>query len=219
MSKNPFLSDNADHYVTNVITRETPVQRRLREETQAMPMHQMQTTYDQVAFLDMLVRMSSATRLLEIGTFTGYSALAMALALPDNGKIICCDTSKEWTDIAKRYWTEAGVSAKIDLRIAPAMATLTGLLEQGHAKSFDMAFIDADKQGYDGYYETCLKLIRTGGISAFDNMLWGGAVADPSEQDASTKALRNLNTKIRDDTRVDACLLTIADGIMLVRKR
>jgi len=215
MSKNPFLSDEVDHYVTETVTRETDIQKRLREETNRLPQRQMLTSADQMAFLAVLVRLTNAKRIIEIGTFTGYSALAMALALPDDGKIIACDISKEWTDIAKRYWLEAGVADKIDLRLAPAAETLATL----EAESFDFAFIDADKAAYDGYYESVLKLLRPGGAIAFDNMLWGGAVADPSEQDTQTRALRNLNAKLRDDERVDACMLTIADGIMLVRKR
>jgi caffeoyl-CoA O-methyltransferase len=219
MNKNPIVSDTVDQYLRDVITRETAVQRRLREETASMPMAVMQTTPDQVQFLGMLVKMLGAKHVLEIGTFTGYSALAMALALPENGKLIACDVSKEWTDMARRYWEEASVADRIDLRIAPAQETLAELLKQGMENTFDLAFIDADKQGYDAYYEACLKLVRQGGAIAFDNMLWGGDVADSSVQDAQTRALRTLNAKIRDDERVDCCLLTIADGIMLAYKR
>jgi len=219
MNKNPIISDAIDHYVNGIVTRETPVQRRLREETAKMPQSVMQTTPDQVAFLAMLVRLMDARRILEIGTFTGYSALAMASALPENGRLIACDVSKAWTDIARRYWQEAGIAGRIELRLAPALETLAALLKEGGAGSFDLAFIDAVKTEYDAYYEACLKLLRPGGVIAFDNMLWGGDVADPSVQDEQTAALRDLNAKIRDDERVDACLLTIADGIMLVRKR
>ncbi len=219
MNKNPIISDTIDHYLRDVITRETPVQRRLREETSRLPMSVMQTTPDQVEFLAMLVKLLGAKRVIEIGTFTGYSALAMALALPENGRLDACDISKEWTDVAKRYWQEAGVSERIKLHLAPAQETLAKFLQQGQAGTFDFAFIDADKQGYDAYYETCLKLVRQGGLIAFDNMLWGGDVADPSVQDVQTRALRDLNAKIRDDGRVDCCLLTVADGIMLARKR
>jgi len=219
MSKNLGLAANVERYVTEEITRETKIQKRLREETGRMPKSLMQTTPDQVAFLYMLVRMTSARRILEIGTFTGYSALAMASALPDNGILIACDVSKEWTDIARRYWKEAGVDGRIDLRLAPAQETLAKLLAEGHAGTFDLVFIDADKPGYDHYYEASLKLLKTGGVIAIDNMLWSGAVADPSQQDANTIALHRLNLKIRNDERVDACLLTVADGLMLVRKR
>jgi len=219
MNKNPIISDSIDHYLRDVITRETPVQRRLREETSRLPMGVMQTTPDQVQFLAMLVKMLAAKRVLEVGTFTGYSALAMALALPEGGKLDACDTSKEWTDIAKRYWQEAGVLDRITLHLAPAQKTLPDFLKQGLADAFDLAFIDADKQAYDAYYEACLKLVRPGGVIAFDNMLWGGDVADNSVQDAQTRALRDLNAKIRDDERVDCALLTVADGIMLARKR
>jgi caffeoyl-CoA O-methyltransferase len=219
MSKNPLLANQVDHYITEIISRETKIQRSLREETAKLRQRAMQTTPDQVAFLAMLVKITGAKRILEIGTFTGYSALAMGMALPEGGKIVCCDVSKAWADIAQRYWQEAGILNRIDLRLAPAIDTLTALLKQGMASSFDMAFIDADKTNYDDYYEACLKLVKTGGIIALDNMLWGGSVVDPSEQDEFTVALRNLNTKIRDDERVEICLLTVADGIMLVRKQ
>ena len=219
MSKNPFISDQVDAYLTEIITRETAIQRRLRDETAHLPQSVMQTTTDQVAFLAMLVHLTGAKRILEIGTFTGYSALAMAQALPPGGQLIACDINKLWTDMAQRYWQEAGVVDKISLRLAPAMETLSHLLDESGEASFDLAFIDADKAGYDAYYEATLKLVRTGGVIAFDNMLWGGAVADPSEQDKQTVALRALNAKIRDDRRVDMCLLTVADGIMVVHKR
>jgi predicted O-methyltransferase YrrM len=219
MNKNPTISDNIQRYVCDVITRETPVQCRLREETARLPMAVMQTTPDQVQFLGMLVKMLGAKRLLEVGTFTGYSALAMAMALPEGGRLDACDVSQEWTDVAQRYWKEAGVANRIALHLAPAKETLANFLKQGLTGAFDVAFIDADKQAYDEYYEACLKLVRPGGVIAFDNMLWGGDVADASVQDAQTRALRDLNAKIRDDERVDCCLLTVADGIMLARKR
>ena len=218
MSSNPFLPELVETFVTETINRETKVQRKLRDETQKMPMHQMQISPDEGAFLAMLVRITNARNVLEVGTFTGYSALAMALALPEGGKIVCCDVSKEWTDIAKGYWREAGVENKIDLRIAPAQETLDAMIKEGKKDIFDLAFIDADKAGYDGYYEACLKLVRAGGVIAFDNMLWGGAVADENEKEASTKALRALNLKLRDDKRVDISLVTVADGVMLARK-
>ena len=218
MSKNPFLSEQVDRYVTE-LTRETPVQRRLREETAKLPQAVMQITPDEGAFLTMLVRLTGAKRIIEIGTFTGYSALAMASALPDGGKLIACDVSKAWTDIAKRYWQEAGVADRIALWLAPAKEALAALLKESHAETFDLAFIDAVKTEYDDYYEACLKLLKTGGVIAFDNMLWGGDVADASVQDEQTVALRKLNAKLRDDERVDACMLTIADGVMLARKR
>jgi predicted O-methyltransferase YrrM len=219
MGNNPFLPAHVEQYVTAAITRETSVQKRLREETMQMPMHVMQISPDEAEFLAMLVRMIDAKNVLEIGTFTGYSALAMALALPEGGRLTACDISKEWTDIARRYWQEAGVAGKINLRLAPAKETLDALLKEGKKDSFDLAFIDADKTGYDGYYEACLKLVHVGGLIAFDNMLWGGAVADPKENASDTKALRALNLKLRDDPRVDMCLLTVADGVALARRR
>lgn len=219
MGTNPFLPEHVEHYVVSTVTREMPVQRRLREETQKMPYHVMQVTPDEAAFLSMLVAMTGARRVLEIGTFTGYSALAMALALPEDGLLVACDMNEEWTSIGRRYWREAGVEEKIDLRLGRAQETLNAMLEEGAANAFDLAFIDADKQGYDAYYETCLQLVRPGGMIAIDNALWGGAVAVPEDNEASTRALRALNLKIRNDDRVDACMLTIADGIMLARKR
>jgi len=219
MSKSFLLPEALDHYVCAVVTRETPVAQALREETARMPMHVMQISPDEAAFLAQLVRMQNARRVLEIGTFTGYSALAMAQALPDAGRLFACDISREWTDIARRYWREAGVEQKIELRLAPALETLAAMLNEGMAATFDLAFIDAEKTEYDAYFEACLTLLKPGGVMAFDNMLWSGAVADPSVCDAETLALRALNLKLRDDQRVDACMLTIADGVMLARKK
>ena len=156
---------------------------------------------------------------MEALTFTGYSALAVAAALPPDGKLVACDVSEEWTRIARRYWREAGLAGKIELRLGPAMATLAALIAEYGPASFDFAFIDADKREYDAYYEACLQLVRPNGLLAIDNMLWDGAVADPTVNDAETSALRALNTKIRDDPRVEACLLTVGDGVMLARKR
>jgi predicted O-methyltransferase YrrM len=206
-------------YVGKVITRETPVQQRLRAETSALPRGRMQIGPDQGAFLALLVRLLGARRTLEVGTFTGYSALSVASALPSDGKLIACDVSKEWTDIARRYWAEAGVADRIDLRLGPAADTLASLLRAGGGDSFDFAFIDADKTGYDGYYEACLKLVRPGGLIAIDNAIWSGAVADPSVNDPDTAAIRVLNAKVRDDLRVESCLLTVGDGLMLARRK
>ena len=178
----------------------------------------MQIGPEQGSFLTLLVGLIGATNAIEIGTFTGYSALAVAAALPQDGKLVCCDVSQEWTDIARRYWHEAGVGARIDLHLAPAGDTLSGLLTNGGAGQYDFAFIDADKTGYDGYYEACLKLLRVGGLIVLDNMLWSGRVADASQHDADTDAIRALNTKIHADPRVDATLLTIGDGVMLARR-
>lgn len=171
------------------------------------------------ALLQLLIRLIDARRIIEIGTFTGSGSLAMALALPDDGRIIACDVSAEWTAIARRHWQQAGVAHKIDLRLAPAAETIASLLRDGAGERFDLAFIDADKTGYDAYYEGCLRLLRRGGLMVLDNMLWSGQVADPAAHDADTDALRALNLKIRDDDRVDFCLLSADDGIMLARKR
>lgn len=214
-----LLPEAVERYVTSQVTVETPLQARLRAETSRLSQGGMQISADQGALLALLVRMIGARRALEIGTFTGCSALAVASALPYGGKLVCCDVSEEWTDIARRYWKEAGVSHKIELRLAPAIETLGELLRTAGPGSFDFAFIDADKGNYDAYYETCLKLLRAGGVITLDNMLWGGEVANPDAHDKDTDALRDLNAKIRDDRRVDACLLTVGDGVMAARKR
>jgi predicted O-methyltransferase YrrM len=214
-----LLPAKVERYVTEEITRETPLQKRLRAETARLPQGGMQIGADQGALLALLVGSIGARMALEIGTFTGYSALAVATALPPGGKLVCCDISEEWTAVARRYWKEAGVADKIDLRLAPALQTLAGLERELGAGSFDFAFVDADKTAYDAYYESCLELLRPGGLVAFDNMLWSGNVANPKVRDADTAALRALNAKIRDDTRVESCLLTVGDGVMLVRKR
>ncbi|TMH37522.1 MAG: SAM-dependent methyltransferase [Betaproteobacteria bacterium] len=214
-----LLPSDVEDYVAGQITPVTDVQRRLRAETAKLPNGGMQISADQGALLALLARSIGARRAIEVGTFTGYSALAVAAALPSGGKLTCCDVSKEWTDIARRYWAEGGVAQKIELRLAPASDTLERLLRELGAGAFDFAFIDADKSGYDAYYEACLKLLRPGGLITLDNMLWGGQVADPAVHDSDTDALRAMNLKIRDDTRVDACLLTVGDGVMVARKR
>jgi predicted O-methyltransferase YrrM len=196
-------------------TRETALQARLRDETFATGRSGMQIGPDQGQFLGFLVSLLQAKSVLEIGTFTGYSALAMALALPADGRLDACDVSAEWTAIGRRYWDEAGVGAKVHLHLGPALETLAGLPPD----SFDLAFIDADKTNYDGYYEACLKLVRPGGVLALDNMLWSGSVADMSDMHPDTLALRALNAKIQADARVDMSLLPIGDGLMLARRR
>jgi predicted O-methyltransferase YrrM len=218
MTRHLAMSDQIEDYVL-AHTHESDVARRLRAETAKLPQARMQIGPDQAAFLALLVRSIGAHRCLEIGTFTGYSALAIAVALPTDGKLICCDISEEWTAVARRYWAEAGVAARIDLRLAPALATLNDLLARDHSGLFDFAFIDADKAGYDSYYEACLKLLRSGGLIALDNMLWSGRVADARQHDTDTDAIRALNAKIHADSRVDASLLTVGDGVMLVRKK
>ncbi len=218
MSLRSLLPEGVDAYLHNVAHVETPLQRRLRDETAKLPMGGMQIGADQGAFLALLIRLTGARRAVEIGTFTGYSALAVATALPDGGRLVCCDVSDEWTSIARRFWNEAGVAERIDLRLAPATDTLHALLRESGPGSFDFAFIDADKSGYDAYYELCLQLLRPGGLIAFDNTLWSGAVADPSKTDPDTAALRTLNLKVRDDPRVTSCLVSMGDGVLLALK-
>ena len=219
MGARSLLPDDIERYVGEIISKETPVQQRLRAETAKLPMAGMQIGPDQGALLALLVRLIGAKRTIEIGTFTGYSALAVAQALPKDGKVIACDVNKEWTAIGQRYWKEAGVADRIELRLGPAVETLKGLLAAGGAESFDFAFIDADKSNYDAYYELCLQLVRPNGLIAVDNVLWSGAVLNEKKRDADTDALRALNLKIRDDGRVDSVLLTVGDGLTLARKR
>jgi caffeoyl-CoA O-methyltransferase len=214
-----IVTDAIETYLTETLAKETPLQRRLREETRKLPLGVMQIGPDQGAFLALLVRLLGARRTLEIGTFTGYSALAVASVLPADGKLIACDVSEEWTRIARRYWREAGVADRIELHLRPAIETLDALVREGQAGRFDFAFIDADKPSYDAYYERTLALLRQGGLVAIDNVLWSGAVADPKSNDADTAALKALNLKIRDDARVDAVLVSMGDGVMLARKR
>ena len=218
MTRHLAMSDRIEAYVL-AHTHESEVARRLRVETATLPQAGMQIGPDQAAFLALLVRSIGAQRCLEIGTFTGYSALAIAAALPDTGKLVCCDISEEWTAIARRYWQDAGVAARIEMRLAPALVTLRDLLAHDGEGSYDFAFIDADKSGYDSYYEASLKLLRPGGLIALDNMLWSGRVADAQQHDTDTDAIRALNAKIHADTRVEATLLTIGDGVTVVHKR
>jgi predicted O-methyltransferase YrrM len=219
MTKRTLLPDAVEHYVSEVITQQTDLQRRLRAETAKLPRGRMQIGADQGAFMALLVRLIGARRALEIGTFTGYSALAVAAALPADGKLVACDVSKEWTAIARRYWEEAGLSGRIELRLGPALETLAALLRAGGEGSFDFAFIDADKESSDAYYEMCLRLVRVGGLIAVDNALRHGAVSDATAKDAETEVIRALNLKVRDDARVESCLLTVGDGVLLARKR
>lgn len=214
------LSDELHRYLVSVSVREHPVQTRLREVTAGFGgPSRMQIAPEQGQFMALLVRLTGARRILEVGTFTGYSALSMALAFPADGHITCCDVSAEWTEIGRRHWDEAGVGRLIDLRIAPALETLDGLLADGAADSYDMAFIDADKTNYDGYLERCLRLVRPGGLIAIDNTLWGGSVADPSNSTPDTLALRALNEKLARDPRVMISLVPIGDGLTLAIRR
>jgi len=206
-------------YLSRVGAREHPAQRRCREETQAFgPMARMQIAPEQGAFLALQVKLIGAVRCLEVGTFTGYSALSVALAMPSAGRLVALDVSQEYTDKARDYWREAKVEEKIDLRLGPALQSLDAMIAANEGP-FDFAFIDADKSNYDNYYERALKLVRAGGLIAFDNMLWSGAVVDPAVTDPNTSALRALNAKIHDDERVDMALATVGDGVMLARVR
>jgi len=218
MAHRSLLPQAVDDYLRTVVARESPLLQRLRAETAKLPHGGMQIGADQGVFLAFLVRLIGARNAIEVGTFTGYSALSVAGALAPGGRLVCCDVNEEWTPIARRYWAEAGLSDRIELHLRPAKETLAELQRKHGAGSFDFAFIDADKTGYDAYYEACLELLRPGGLIAIDNVLWSGTVADPSKVDADTEALRALNVKIRDDRRVDACLVSLGDGVMLARK-
>ena len=219
MSNKTFtLSDDLYAYLFEHSVREPDVLRRLREETGRDSMARMQIAPEQGQLMQLLVQLMGAQRYLEVGVFTGYSSLAVALALPAEGRIVACDVSDAWTKVARRYWNEAGVSEKIDLRLAPALHTLDGLIAGGAASSFDFAFIDADKTSYGAYYERALTLIRVGGLIAVDNTLWEGRVADPKARDADTQAIRDFNRHLRDDRRVHLCLVPIGDGLSLALK-
>lgn len=213
------LGDELYDYLLSVSLREPPLFARLREKTRSMPEAGMQISPEQGQFLQLLVKLIAARKALEVGTFTGYSALAVASALPSDGKLVACDISDAFTSVGRPYWVEAGVDRKIDLRIAPALETLKALLNQGEKESFDFAFIDADKTNYENYYEHCLRLVRPGGLIAIDNVLWGGSVADASDQSEDTVAIRALNAKLRNDARIDLSLVPIGDGLTLVQKR
>ena len=214
------VDDRLYDYLSSVSLRETDVQRQLREETAAMGgIARMQISPEQGQFMALLVELTGAQRLLEVGTFTGYSALTCALALPPDGEIVALDVSPEWTAVGQKAWQEAGVAEKIQLRLGPAAETMQSLLAAGQGNTFDMMFIDADKTGYDTYYELGLQLVRPGGLIIIDNVLWGGSVADPSDQDEDTVALRTLNDKIHRDNRVTVSMLPVGDGLTLARRR
>ena len=219
MSNKTFtLSDDLYTYLFENSVREPDILRRLREETARDSMARMQIAPEQGQLMQLLVRLMGARRYLEVGVFTGYSSLAVALALPAEGRIVACDVSDAWTKVARRYWAEAGVAGKIDLRLAPAQQTLEGLIAAGAGGSFDFVFIDADKTSYKAYYERALTLIRVGGLIAIDNTLWEGRVADPTARDADTQAIRDFNRHLRDDHRVQQCLVPIGDGLSLALK-
>ncbi|MBI1179258.1 MAG: SAM-dependent methyltransferase [Alphaproteobacteria bacterium] len=220
MSRRSFLSDNLYDYIVEHSAPPDPLLERLREETTEATGQWagMQISRDQGKLMQILARAVGARRTLEVGTFTGYSALVVAQALPADGKVVACDVSEEWTAIGRKYWEEAGVADRIDLRISPATKTLDELIDAGQSGAFDMMFIDADKTGYDNYYERGLVLLRPGGLVLIDNVLWGGSVTDPDKTDESTTALKALNDKIRDDGRVMAVMLGIGDGLTVALK-
>jgi predicted O-methyltransferase YrrM len=213
------LTDSLQEYVRAHSLRELPLLAELRAETAKLPAAGMQISPEQGQFMALLVELIGARRTIEVGTFTGYSSLAVALALPREGRLIACDVSEAYTAVARRYWAKAGVAEKIELRLGPAIETLDRLLDGGEAERFDFAFVDADKANYLGYYERCLALLRQGGLLAVDNVLWSGAVADPTAQDGDTLAIRALNDRIAADDRVSMALLPIGDGLTLARKR
>ncbi|MGE0882484.1 MAG: class I SAM-dependent methyltransferase [Blastocatellales bacterium] len=214
------LTELLYQYIINNSIREPDVLRRLREETAATNPHAiMAVSPVQGQFMMLLLKLINAVKTLEVGVFTGYSSLCTALTIPANGRIYACDVSEEWTSVARRYWDEAGVADKITLKLAPAIETLDALLADGHAGTFDFAFIDADKANYDHYYERALKLLRKGGLIVFDNMLWYGKVADRSVNDEDTVALRALNVKLHQDERVFTSLIGVGDGMHLAIKQ
>ncbi len=220
MGKQTFgLEKNLYDYLLSVSVQEPEVLKQLRQETAQHPLEQMQIAPEQGQFMALLVQLMGAKKTLEIGVFTGYSSLVVALALPADGKVVACDVSEEYTAIARRYWQQAGVGDKIDLHIAPAVETLDRLLATGEAESFDFAFIDADKSTYEEYYERSLQLVRKGGLIAIDNVLWSGRVADPQVQDNRTNKIRALNQKLHQDPRIILSLVPIADGLTLALKR
>jgi predicted O-methyltransferase YrrM len=218
MSRWIKVDEPINHYITEHLEPEAPVLQALQRETSTMEGAQMQISHEQARFMTLLLKSMSARRTLEVGVYTGYSTLITAAALPDDGSVIACDISAEWTAVARRYWQQAGVENKIDLRLAPAQETMRGLLTQGQAGSFDFVFIDADKTGYDAYYELALQLLRPGGLIVLDNCLWDGLVVDASAQDEDTVAIRALNDKIARDARVHSYLAPVGDGVFLVYK-
>jgi caffeoyl-CoA O-methyltransferase len=213
------LNDALYDYLLANSLREPEILRRLREETAGLPAAGMQISPDQGQFMALLVRLMGARRCIEVGTFTGYSALAVVLALPPDGRLIACDVNEKTTAVARRYWQEAGVAERIDLRLAPAVETLDALIAAGGAGTYDFVFIDADKSSYDSYYERALELLRPGGLIAVDNVLWGGSVIDSTANDSDTEAIRALNAKISADQRVNCSLLPLGDGLMLAHKQ
>lgn len=212
------IDDRIYNYICDVSINESELLHQLRQETAQLEYSVMQISPEQGQFMSLLIKMIKAERAIEIGTFTGYSSICIASAMPENGHLICCDISPQWTDIAEKYWAMAGLENKITLHSRPAGETLQGLLDEGAENSFDFVFIDADKQNYIVYYEMALRLLRRGGMIAVDNTLWSGAVADPENIEPGTRAIRRFNEKIRQDDRVSSSLLTIGDGLTLILK-
>ena len=220
MSNKTFtLDERLYDYLLAVSLREPPILAELRRETRADPLARMQIAPEQGQFMALLAKLTGAKRYLEIGVYTGYSSLWMALALPEDGSIVACDVSEEWTSIARRYWERAGVGHKIELRLAPALVTLDELIAAGEAERFDLAFIDADKENYWAYFERCLQLVRPGGLIAIDNTLWSGKVADPDDHEPTTEAVRAFNRRLWGEGRVELSLVPIGDGLTLALKK
>ncbi len=216
---NPFISPDLYEYILAVSLREDDLGRELREVTGRLPESNMQISPDQGQFMGMLVKLMDATRIIEVGVFTGYSSLCMARAMRDGGTLVACDVSVDYTDVARRYWERAGVADRIDLRIGPAVETLDCLIREGRDGEFDLAFIDADKENYPEYYRRCLSLLRSGGLVLLDNILWSGRVVDPADTGPRTSILRDLNAEVgRDDRVADVTLLPVADGLLMARK-
>jgi predicted O-methyltransferase YrrM len=215
----PTIGGDLAAYADTNWLRDTPLKRRLRDETAKLPQAGMQISAHQGQQMALLARVIGAKRAVEIGTFTGYSALCVAEALPADGRLWCCDVSEQWTSIGRRYWKEAGFDGKVVLTVGPALKTLDGLLAQGLASQLDMAFIDANKDEYDAYYERCLMLVRRGGLILIDNVLWGGSVVDRDDKTTDTKAIRALNAKLKADERVDLTLFAVGDGMTAALKR
>ncbi|MFP6645319.1 MAG: class I SAM-dependent methyltransferase [Candidatus Latescibacterota bacterium] len=218
-SRNNNIPDELYDYILANSLRDRPELKALRDETALMPMAGMQISPDQGQFMALLVKATGARKVIEVGTFTGYSALVVAGALPADGKLVACDVSEEYTSVGRPHWNKAGLALKIDLRLGPAVETLDAMIAAGESGQYDMAFIDADKENYGLYYESCLTLLRPGGLILVDNVLWGGRVADPAEQDESTQAIRALTKKMHADERIDFSMLPVGDGLSLAVKR
>jgi predicted O-methyltransferase YrrM len=213
------LPSDLQAYLVRHGVREADILKRLRDETALLPQRNMQIAPEQGALLALLIELTGAKRCIEIGTFTGYSSLVVAMAMPSDGTIVCCDISEEWTSVARRYWAEAGVADRVDLRLGPAIETMDQLLAGGAEGTFDFAFVDARKKEYPEYHERVVRLLRSGGLAAYDNVLWGGGVVDESMQDEETLGVRRLNERLAADERVSIAMLPVADGVTLARKR